>query len=59
MATSAMIEEERGTFNDFYRRHNGYYAGDFSRRANSSGDGTGHATDLLPADLAHRARAWG
>ena len=41
MATSAVIEEERGTFSGSYRMHNGYYAGDFSHRANSAVEGTG------------------
>lgn len=30
MAASILIEEERGTFIRPPRRHNGYYAGDFS-----------------------------
>jgi|tagenome__1003787_1003787.scaffolds.fasta_scaffold7221154_1 hypothetical protein len=32
MATSLVIEEERGTFSGFAHPHNGYYAGDFSGR---------------------------
>jgi hypothetical protein len=33
----ASIEEERGTSTGrTHRRHNGYYAGDFSRRAHDS-----------------------
>lgn len=30
MATSRIIEEERGTSSGFYHGHNGYYAGDFT-----------------------------
>jgi hypothetical protein len=30
MATSRIIEEERGTSRGFYHHHNGYYAGDFA-----------------------------
>jgi hypothetical protein len=30
MATSLVIEEERGTCSGFAHPHNGYYAGDFS-----------------------------
>jgi hypothetical protein len=35
MATSLIIEEESGTYTAalFRHRHNGYYAGDFSRAA--------------------------
>jgi hypothetical protein len=32
MATALLIEEERGTYTGHYHAHNGYYAGDFSRR---------------------------
>jgi len=56
MATSAMIEEERGTFSGFYRTHNGYYAGDFSRRANSAVEGTG-LEQVLPNAAAESDRA--
>ena len=47
MATSLMIEEERGTFSGSYRMHNGYYAGDFSCRANPAVEGSG-LEQLLP-----------
>jgi hypothetical protein len=30
MATSLVIEDERGTCSGHYHPHNGYYAGDFS-----------------------------
>jgi hypothetical protein len=30
MATSLIIEDDRGTFTGRERRHNGYYGGDFS-----------------------------
>ena len=33
MATSLVIEEERGTCSGYVHPHNGYYAGDFSTRA--------------------------
>jgi hypothetical protein len=32
MATAMLIEEESGTYTGRYHPHNGYYAGDFSRR---------------------------
>jgi hypothetical protein len=32
MAATRSIEEERGTYVGFVHQHNGYYAGDFSRR---------------------------
>lgn len=32
MAATRCIEEERGTYVGFVHQHNGYYAGDFSRR---------------------------
>lgn len=32
MAATRMIEEESGTYTGFVHPHNGYYAGDFSRR---------------------------
>ena len=32
MATSLVIEEERGTCTGYVHPHNGYYAGDFSSR---------------------------
>jgi hypothetical protein len=32
MATPIRIEEESGTFTRTPRRHNGYYAGDFSKQ---------------------------
>ena len=31
MAASIIIEQESGTYTPRIRRHNGYYAGDFSR----------------------------
>jgi hypothetical protein len=33
MAATRVVEEERGTYVGFVHAHNGYYAGDFSRRA--------------------------
>lgn len=46
MATSLIIEEEHGTYVGFVHRHNGYYAGDFSQVASTSGPlaGTGLST---------------
>ena len=35
MATSLVIEEERGTCSGHYHPHNGYYAGDFSTSGTS------------------------
>lgn len=35
MAATRYIEEERGTFTGVVHAHNGYYAGDFRRRAAS------------------------
>jgi hypothetical protein len=32
MATSLVVEEERGTCTGYVHPHNGYYAGDFSFR---------------------------
>ena len=32
MAATRIIEEERGAYVGFVHPHNGYYAGDFSRR---------------------------
>ena len=48
MATSGMIEEDRGTFSGFYRMHNGYYVGDFSHRTHSAAEATGLEQVLLP-----------
>ena len=36
MATSLVIEEERGTCTGYVHPHNGYYAGDFSLRTAST-----------------------
>ena len=33
MAATRIIEEDRGAYVGFVHAHNGYYAGDFSRRA--------------------------
>ena len=35
MAASTAVEEERGTYTRTPHRHNGYYAGDFSRYADA------------------------
>jgi hypothetical protein len=32
MAATRIVEEDHGTFGGFAHAHNGYYAGDFSRR---------------------------
>ena len=36
MAATRVVEEERGTYVGFTHAHNGYYAGDFSRRDDRS-----------------------
>ena len=42
MAASLIIEEESGTYTPrFHRRHNGYYAGDFSRTSRSGATPSG------------------
>jgi hypothetical protein len=44
MATSLVIEEERGTCSGFAHPHNGYYAGDFSRGSDVTPASTSRGT---------------
>lgn len=50
MAASLALEEEQGTYAGFQRRHNGYYAGDFSAGGNAT-DGTAPRQPHLPGSL--------
>ncbi len=40
MASSRIVEEEHGTYRGTTRRHNGYWAGDFSSRVPATSGAT-------------------
>jgi hypothetical protein len=42
------IEEDRGTYNGYLRRHDGYYAGDFTRTPMCSASELSALTKLRP-----------
>lgn len=48
MAATRPIEVERGTCVGFVHSHNGYYAGDFSRRVTGGSRGQDLATTDIP-----------
>jgi hypothetical protein len=49
------IEEDRGTYTGSARRHNGYYAGDFSRNPMASAVELAALTKLRPPTFATSA----
>lgn len=62
MAATRCIEEERGTYAGFVHQHNGYYAGDFSRRDRRLARGPGARLTTTPrqptADVGLDASGW-
>lgn len=49
MAGSVVIESERGTCDGTFHQHNGYFAGDFSRRTGPVPTSFVGTRDLTPA----------